>query len=698
MPSKGYLFGHETPCTCGCSLCTTGSLPETITVTFSGIPDLQQSDPLVTLSTTSCFGTGATGRLTSPGGYRGTDEGPASGTAVTNPGWGYAIVARVTPAGSVEVEDDEVFTPTWTEDETECGIPWWSITSVAVTPGASGFVDGEQLDLIVDGDVTEDWHAVLIVRTVREEPDIDVEAYGGTGATFTGNLALNPGPPQSWYFDTIDVDTPGTGYTDNETVGFTPGPGVTAVSFASARIRTVRAAPTIVADLSAASGTGGALSVTLASGTDYEGRDIWGADTLGIDTAGTGYAVDDPINFTVTDGQEVYAAYGRVSSVGGSGEITGHVIDSPGEYFKDTGVVDIVVIDDPGEYFLDTGEPESVEVVDGGKYWIDDMDAPPYVADVTVDITQDVDGIGSGAVITATIDDDPYSPTFGRITAFPIDTPGVDYLAWAWRPLHCCGSQLNDISIVLKRSADDPCYYDHIMCGGWRQLPSSNSLIRSARLVPWARYRGPSSPPLVGIIPYRTYIGSSETSVEACGLAEIEADSPVADCGDMNFVATGPEGIEAVVEPGGEYDQEERDRTLCHALCHDGGEIPDEITVRITAIAPGAVAYEGDHVLGDFGSVHVSGDRIWQKLHGGNALIVAHLFPGYGNTIDFEEGTCPRKPHLTLAPGSALPFVYLPTFCPGFIDEISPCRPPVGYTCTWYTSGEVPWATAEVVA
>lgn len=597
----GYLFGSRTPCTCGCELCETGEAPETLTVTFSGFPDIQQSEPLISLSLTSCYGSGAAGTVSAPGGERGVDEGPIASTSVSSPGYGYAIVARVTPSGSVEVDDDAVFSPTWTEDANGCGIPYWRISSVAVTPGGSGYYDNQLLTII---------------------PGVDV----------------------SYSFD------------------------------AELYVRTVRTAPTVEADLSYASGTAGALSVTLAAGTDFEGRDIWSVSGLLIDTAGTGYAEWDTIYFSVTDGQEVYGGSATITSVGGSGEITGVSIDYGGEYFKDT------------------GEPETVTVAGGGEYWIDSPSDPAYVADITVDITQDADGIGTGADLSAVVDDDPASPTFGQVTGFTIDSAGTGYLAWEWEPLHCCGSQLNGRAIVLRRSAEDKCYYDHILCGGWNDTYVSFFVGRprlvDARLVPWVRYRGPALPPLAGIMTYQDYTSDGAYG-ESCSLSQIEGDDLVTDCGDISFTATGDDGIAATVEPGGTYDEEERTQPLCHSLCHDGGEIPDEITISITAIAPGAASLEGDYVCPLAYNVASPAVKAWGYYTSSYLLYIA-IYPAYGGDWE-EEGNCPRMPRLQ-------PSSNIYDTSPGeYLSEYSPCRPHVGYTWTLYHFG-IPWATAEVVA
>lgn len=342
----------------------------------------------------------------------------------------------------------------------------WEVASVTVNDGglSGAWYDEQWIYVAADPLNTESEPAWLKVRTVREEPDITAEAYGGTGATLTVNLSLNAGPPSTWSVDTITVDTPGTGHTDGESVSFNA-LGVTALSFAAARIRTVRASPTITADLSGASGSSGVLSVSLTPGTDIDGRDIWAVSGLTVDTAGTGYAVSDPISFTVTDGQEVFAGSGTITSVGGSGEITGVSVDYGGEYFKDTGVVGIVVVDVPGEYFKDTGVIESIEVADPGVYWengdsiesveideagvfcTEDPAEPPILADVTVSLAGSG---GTGVDIDAEINDDTSSPQFGQIEGATLNSGGTGYTGTVWVK-KCCGDFYDGKTIVLKK-------------------------------------------------------------------------------------------------------------------------------------------------------------------------------------------------------------------------------------------------------
>lgn len=74
------------------------------------------------------------------------------------------------------------------------------------------------------------------------------------------------------------------------------------------------------------------------------------------------------------------------------------------------------------------GVPTGVTVQDGGTLYKEDKEAAPYVADVTVTVSQTGTTTGSGASFTVVIDDDPLSSTFGQITGVTVDEGGTNYI------------------------------------------------------------------------------------------------------------------------------------------------------------------------------------------------------------------------------------------------------------------------------
>jgi len=76
---------------------------------------------------------------------------------------------------------------------------------------------------------------------------------------------------------------------------------------------------------------------------------------------------------------------------------------------------------------------------------------------------------GTGATFTATVEDDPDSPDFGKITGLTIADAGDDYLAWEWKNTKCCGWYWDDKPVVLRREFEskiDTCALTFGSCFG----------------------------------------------------------------------------------------------------------------------------------------------------------------------------------------------------------------------------------------
>jgi hypothetical protein len=71
-------------------------------------------------------------------------------------------------------------------------------------------------------------------------------------------------------------------------------------------------------------------------------------------------------------------------------------------------------------------------VVVGGHYYAESTALPPITHTLTVNVEQASPSNGSSAAFTPTVDTDPTSLTFGRVTDITIDSGGTDYQAWAW--------------------------------------------------------------------------------------------------------------------------------------------------------------------------------------------------------------------------------------------------------------------------
>jgi len=500
-----------------------------------------ESRPLITLSLSACFGSGATGVVTAPTGYERADMGPITSAGVETMGSGYAKLARVAPTLTVSGGSGAglTVTPTLASTNDACGIPTWKIASVTFS-GGTGYANGETLTVSTKAGDTAVSGAVLTVQTdPRSQPTLTASVSGGTGATLTPTLASNGGSPQTWGVASVSVSGSTSGYTDGASVVFGYGSGVTEQAAAVATIKTARATPTITASVSG--GSGASLTVNLSqSPTTPSDTALWHVDSVTVADGGTGYTDGDAVTFTVTDGEQVTAASGTIATdagrenpnltpyvwgvdgtTGGSGAVlsatmvsneddpetwgvfpinvieggsgyevgeyfwysefgtgfssshpyylvetdgwlitsvdengaitgvgldgyggigkfykaTGNgviqsvTITNGGDYYKATGEISRVVVTNPGQYYYYTGVPTGVTITNGGEYYREDASLPPYVADVTVTINQLMPSEGTGAAISAVVQDDTSSAAFGQVIGFTIDNGGDGYLA-----------------------------------------------------------------------------------------------------------------------------------------------------------------------------------------------------------------------------------------------------------------------------
>ena len=587
MYPVGFMLGAScSPC-CGtpCAACTTGSLPDTVTVTLDGFTDQTPGPDLISLQFSACFGGGASARVTAPGGDPDTDKGPISAVTLTSGGSGYARLGRIEPTLTVSggTGTGATFTPTITSTNDACGIPTWKLSSVSVKDG-SGYIDGESLTITVAEGDTEAQTATAVVNTTRTQPTLSASIGGGTGATFTVTTSENFGTPTTWGVASVAVTNGGSGYLDGGAMTFSGGGDLVVAEEAQAYIVTVRSEPSLIGSVSS-SGNGASITPTLTEYTGWDGRPYWSVTGFTIANAGTGYSEFDPVEVTVSDGTASpwasFSAY--VSSVDQDGAILAITIDFGGEYWKDTGVIQSVEVWYGGAYFDDNGIPTGVTVTSGGQYYREDASEPPYVAEVTVTVaSQAAPSEGTGATFTATVEDDPESPNFGKITSLTIDDGGDDYLAWKWRNTKCCGSYYNGLSVVLRRNG---CEYLHRMCG----VGNLNFGLGSVSVA----YRGQSLPPVVTLV---SESGSSAFS-SLCNVT-MTAESNVADCSTWDgVVATASGGQTATITAGGEYDESFRTAggISCFICCKGDAPIPGEIEAAITDNTGGSLS--GNYVF-----------------------------------------------------------------------------------------------------
>ena len=547
-------------CAPPCSTCTEGELPDTVTVTFNGFTDQTPGPDLISLGFSSCFGGGASARVTAPGGDPDTDKGPVSAVTLTNGGSGYAKLGRVEPTLTVSGGSGTgaTFTPTLESEDDACGVPFWALKSVAFK-GGIGYVDGEPLTITAAEGDTEAQAAVAVVRTARTQPTLTASVDGGSGAVLAVSTSANYGTPETWGVSGVSVTSGGTGYKDGAAVTFSGGADLVAVESAQAVVRTGREEPIVGVGITG-TGSGADFSTTITETLDYStspARPAWTVSGVTITDGGSGYSVYDMLTASTNGQQSPYSwFYVYVSEVDEDGVIAAVEIYDGGLFYKSTGVIDSVEISYGGSYY-DGGAITAVDVTTPGQYYREDAEATPYVAEVTVTVaSQGWPSEGSGAEFEATVDDDTGSETFGQVTGLSVADGGDDYLAFVW--ITNCMARFDNRSIVLRRNEGNigPCVY----------LSECNVVpgCTVERQIVTLDYRGPSTPATIGLlVTKQTYNQQGTQEIQQTqATAGMEADSLISNCssfsgesGSLSFSPTSglPAGASATVVAGGEY-------------------------------------------------------------------------------------------------------------------------------------------------
>jgi hypothetical protein len=608
----GMFFGCNTCCD-PCTACTQGSLPETITVSFSGFSDEQVPGPdLISLEFSSCYGSGAEARVTAPGGNADTDKGPISSVQVTKGGSGYAKIGRVAPTVTVSGTSGSgtgaTFAVTLASSQDSCGLDRWAVSKVTLT-GGTGYANGDTLTFaLANGDTQEVAAAAKIADLIYAEPTLSLSVAGGTGAVLQIDGYTKSGdnwglvPSDTWRISGITVANGGSGYTNNTLVTVNLGQGDEARPGAGSnlRVRTAIVEPTGEGwtleahdgSYNPSAGAGLALSFTLAR-LPPNG---WEVTAATVTSGGSGYAAGEIVD-AYPASRSTPGAWLEITSVDQNGDVTGisivNVVEIEG---TDSGVIESV-----SNLFSQAGwrkvitNPDGVRVTNGGVYYREDASAPAYVSPVTVTVTQSLPSAGTGASLSVEIDDDPASETFGQITGVNIDNGGDGYLAWQYRPVACCEDYWNGKSFVLRRVGG--CTYQHVVCG--TQCGETITVV----------YRGPSLPPVVdvgGLIAF--YVNGSPIvapHASAC-YQSLDGTSLVANCSNFSFTATNESGVTATVTAGGTYDPEDQSDNgtgRCHTCCRGEEDPPEEIEVEVAdghpiPGQPGSIGWFAPGLLG----------------------------------------------------------------------------------------------------
>lgn len=334
----------------------------------------------------------------------------------------------------------------------------------------------------------------------REQPSVVIEAgvgSPGAGATFTPTFAQRQDACglDYWVLDSVAVSG-GTCY------------GVLG-----------RSIDTEAFVASVPGGTGAVLSVELEEDIDDCGAKVWRVSEVAVSLEGqvTPYEDNTPVTITA-DGVVVREAAEAVLRTGEGGIPVSVTVTSPGEYFikgpnellqvlpatindKVQTAAQILVQSD------EDGNPQGLIITNPGKYYRENKSLSPYVASVTVTLLQLPPSAGTGATITATVDSNPYSNTFGRVASLQIQDAGDGYLR----------------STTIKSCIYQACAADGTITLTWK---------------------GYHAAPVIQL---------TTPDGDGCSITFTadEGDAPFG-CDEMSFVAPEPAGGTATVTAGGE--------------------------------------------------------------------------------------------------------------------------------------------------
>lgn len=408
----------------------------------------QSCDPdqqIVTLAFSSTqFGSGGGGIATAPVGT----PGPITAVSITSPGSGYAQVVRVVPSLTASVSGGTGATLSVSLAANGTTPQTWGVSGVTVTGTTSGYTDNAAVSFSYGGDVTEQTKATATIKTTRTAPTITASAGGsGSGASLSVSLSQSPTSPSDtalWHVASVAVTAGGSGYADGDPVTFTVSDG-TQVAAASGTITTAKTrgnpnlTPYVWGDDGTTAGTGAVVTATMNATTDGEGKPAWEVASLSIVNGGSGYEVGEyfwyeELDPGITSSPPYYVLEVDgwwITSVDGNGAITGIGLDpnggTNGLFYKDTsiGAIQSISVTSGGDYYKADSAISRVVVNDAGKYYREEVS----VAGVTVAISQAAGYNGTGASITATVDSDKTSGTFGQVTALTIANGGSGYVA-----------------------------------------------------------------------------------------------------------------------------------------------------------------------------------------------------------------------------------------------------------------------------
>lgn len=261
----------------------------------------------------------------------------------------------------------------------------------------------------------------------RVQPSVIVSAENGSGATFEvyWRRTLSPLKHQEWEIYRVEASG-GAGYGDYVQLSISPATSADKVRVAAVvRLYQKRHHPNV--SISTFGFDGGARF-----DLDWEEQQSSGEPptffikSVRVTDGGTGYSGEVPL---------------VVSVLAGGSQVQAACIIA---YANDRGEIAWASVQDGGRYYRRTSEAGYVDILSSGRYYRET--AGVDVAEVAVRVISRFVGYGSGAALSAVINDDPNSPAFGTMTAV-VDQPGSGYFLNTGLEYRNCPSIASDLPI-----------------------------------------------------------------------------------------------------------------------------------------------------------------------------------------------------------------------------------------------------------
>jgi len=300
-------------------------------------------------------------------------------------------------------------------------------TSPCFGSGAAGTVLGRGADVgagpLISVTLSEGGSGYAVLG--RRAPTITLANTGSAPATMTVSTESVQDNCQvhTWRISSVTVTNGGRGYAGwgssfapaTATATWAVEAGGVVVGAATGTISTKQTQPTITASVSGP-GTGATFTVALQLFGDPTRNGGWQISGVSVSGNTSGYINGSAIVFDIGAATRFpfSAPASAYINTDANGAITSVTVQN-GSFYAIVGVIDTIT-------FASNSER--------GSYYYPDSSLPAYVRPPTVTVVRTAPSGGSGAQITATVDGNTASATFGKVTALTLTNAGSDYLAW----------------------------------------------------------------------------------------------------------------------------------------------------------------------------------------------------------------------------------------------------------------------------